>query len=147
MDRRKLIVSTLAVAGATGVAAATGKAAAGAATMRVVYHLADLEKVSFVLGNVQNHIAGAGGADRVTIAVVVHGPALQAFRRAADNIAITTPMTALTRQGIAFHACGNTLKAMKLAGGDLLAGFDVVEQGGVVKLAELQSQGWIYLRP
>ena len=30
---------------------------------------------------------------------------------------------------------------------DLLPGFTVAERGGVVRLAELQSQGYVYLRP
>jgi hypothetical protein len=33
---------------------ATGK-------LKVVYHLNDLDKVSFVLGNIQNHFEGVGG--------------------------------------------------------------------------------------
>jgi intracellular sulfur oxidation DsrE/DsrF family protein len=30
---------------------------------------------------------------------------------------------------------------------DLLPGFVSLEQGGVVRIAELQSQGYVYLRP
>jgi len=148
MDRRKLVISTLAAAGAGSFAvAAATETPARPAAMRVVYHLADLEKVAFVLGNIRNHLDGVAGAYPLTIAVVVHGPALHAFRRAADNIAVSTPVAALTQAGVAFHACGNTLKGMKLTGEDLLPGFDVVTQGGVVRLAELQAQGWVYLRP
>jgi intracellular sulfur oxidation DsrE/DsrF family protein len=36
---------------------------------------------------------------------------------------------------------------MKLSVADLLEGFAEVPEGGVVRLAALQSQGWIYLRP
>jgi uncharacterized protein len=39
------------------------------------------------------------------------------------------------------------MEAQKLTLGDLLPGFVVAEQGAVVKLAELQGQGWAYLRP
>jgi len=146
MDRRKLIVSTLAVAGAGSLPVAAAVETPPAA-MRVVYHLADLDKVAFVLGNIRNHLDGVAGAYPLTIAVVVHGPALHAFRRAAGNIAVSIPVATLSEAGVAFHACGNTLKGMKLTGEDLLPGFDVVMQGGVVKLAELQAQGWVYLRP
>ena len=44
---------------------------------KVVYHLSDLDKVDFVLGNIRNHYAGMGGPDKVTIALVVHGPGAQ----------------------------------------------------------------------
>src|SRR4029077_16318731 len=40
---------------------------------KVVYHLSDLDKVEFVMGNIRNHYNGMGGADKVTIALVVHG--------------------------------------------------------------------------
>jgi uncharacterized protein len=39
------------------------------------------------------------------------------------------------------------MDAQKLALGDLMPGFAVAEKGGVVKLAELQAEGWAYLRP
>jgi len=45
----------------------------------VIYRLSDLDKVAFVLGNIQNHLDGVGGPDRVTIALVIHGPPCGAF--------------------------------------------------------------------
>ena len=55
-----------------------GKAATPEAS-KVVYHLADLDKVGFVLGNIRNQFDGMGGPRHVTIALVVHGPAFKAF--------------------------------------------------------------------
>src|SRR6266571_1788137 len=43
---------------------------------RVAYHLSDIDKVTFVLGNIENHIEGMGGPEKVHIVLVVHGPAL-----------------------------------------------------------------------
>ena len=127
--------------------AAPALASATPPKLRVVYHLADLDKVNFVLGNMQNHLKGAGGPDRITLALVVHGPALSAFKRADENIAVSEPMAALLQSGVGFHACGNTLKGMKMTIADLLSGFAEVPEGGVVRLAALQAEGWIYLRP
>jgi intracellular sulfur oxidation DsrE/DsrF family protein len=39
------------------------------------------------------------------------------------------------------------MEAQKLTLGDLQPGFMVAEKGAVVMLAELQAQGWAYLRP
>ena len=39
------------------------------------------------------------------------------------------------------------MKSQKVELKDLLPGFVGVEQGGVVRIAELQSQGYLYLRP
>ena len=44
-------------------------------------------------------------------------------------------------------ACGNTMKAQKVGLADLLPGFIAADKGGVVRIAELQSQGYLYLRP
>jgi len=39
------------------------------------------------------------------------------------------------------------MKAQNVTLKDLLPGFVSAEKGGVVRLAELQSQGYLYLRP
>nr|WP_245284548.1 hypothetical protein [Bradyrhizobium sp. th.b2] len=51
----------------------------------MVYHLDDLDKVNFVIGNIQNHLDGVGGPDNVTIALVVHGQTLKAVHSATAN--------------------------------------------------------------
>jgi len=43
--------------------------------------LCDLDNVAFVLGNIRNHFEGMGGADKVTIALEVHGPRLSIASR------------------------------------------------------------------
>jgi uncharacterized protein len=81
------------------------------------------------------------------LAVVVHGPALASFRLANPNRGLLQDAEARIKAGIAFHACAHTMEAMKLTLADLAPGFAVAEKGGVVLLADLQAQGWIYLRP
>jgi intracellular sulfur oxidation DsrE/DsrF family protein len=148
-DRRNIFKSALVIG--TGIFAARATAPARAETAsdvpRVAYHLADLEKVAFVLGNIRNHIAGMGGHDKIKIALVVHGPALKAFRANSPNVAIKSDAVDASGAGVELHACRHTMDAQKLTLGDLLPGFVVAEKGAVVKLAELQGQGWAYLRP
>src|SRR5262245_56051570 len=127
MDRRDLVKSALA-AGAALAGTALGANAEAAQTPavgipRVVYHLSDVDKAAFVLGNIRNHIDGMGGPDRVTIALVVHGPALRSFRAGERNEAIAPKFESLQREGVAFHACINTMDGMKLTLDDLLPGF------------------------
>lgn len=150
MNRRALMTSIVAAgagAAATANASPVGRADAPAGVPKVVYHLSDLEKVQFVLGNVRNHIDGMGGADKVSIAVVVHGPPLRLLRAATDAKGVKSGMARLAKEGVAFFACANTMKGMGLSLEDLLPGFAVADKGGVVMLAELQGQGWLYLRP
>jgi uncharacterized protein len=147
MHRRNIITAML--AGVGGLAAAAGsRAKADTATRsKVVYHLADAEKVNFVLGNIQNHYDGVGGPDKVTIALVVHGPALKAFQARAATPDLSEKVKHFSKIGLKLNACGNTMKAQKITLADLLPGFVEAHEGGVVKLAELQAQGYIYLRP
>jgi intracellular sulfur oxidation DsrE/DsrF family protein len=109
--------------------------------------LSDANKVEFVLGNIQNHYDGVGGPDKVTIALVVHGPALKAFHALAATPDVSERVQKFSKLGTKLNACGNTMKAQKVTLKDLLPGFVEASEGGVVKLAELQSEGYVYLRP
>jgi len=103
--------------------------------------------VNFALGNIQNHFDGVGGPDNVTIALVVLGPALKSFARASANPDITARVSKFTKAGLQLAACGNTMKAQDVTLDGLLPGFTVADRGGVVRIAELQSQGYAYIRP
>ena len=39
------------------------------------------------------------------------------------------------------------MEAQNITLSDLLPGFVVADKGGVVRIAELQSQGYVYLKP
>ncbi|MDE2379118.1 DsrE family protein [Bradyrhizobium sp.] len=149
MNRRNILWSAVSALGAAFAASRASAAteATPAGKLKVVYHLADAEKVNFVLGNIQNHIDGVGGPDHVTLALVIHGPALKAFHAAQANPDVTKRIGAFSRDGVELAACGNTMKAQNITLKELLPGFVSAEKGGVVRLAELQSQGYLYLRP
>ena len=149
MHRRNILWGVVIAFGAAFAASRAGAATEKPATARlkVVYHLSDLDKVSFVLGNIQNHIDGVGGPDNVTIALVVHGQALRAFHAASANPEVSKRVGQFSKVGLEFAACGNTMKSQNVGLKDLLPGFVAAETGGVVRIAELQSQGYLYLRP
>ena len=126
-------------------AAGTRAAAASAAMPRVAYHLSDADKVNFAIGNIENHLGGENG--RVEIVLVINGPALLFFKAASATADVKRRLAALASSGVALAACGNTLKAQKLEVTDLLPGFVRVDEGGVVKLARLQAEGYAYIRP
>jgi intracellular sulfur oxidation DsrE/DsrF family protein len=153
MNRRNILRATL-----TSVAAmfATSRAVAtpdekqppaSPVKQKVVYHLADLDKVGFVLGNIANHYDGMGGPDHVTIALVVHGPALRGFHLASANPDITRRFGQFVKAGLEPAVCAHTMRGQNVTLKDLLPGFASADKGGVVRLAELQSQGYLYLRP
>jgi intracellular sulfur oxidation DsrE/DsrF family protein len=149
MQRRSLLVATFGTAGAL-FSAAFGAARANAATAddsKVVYHLDDLDKVDFVLGNIKNHFNGMGGPDKVKIELVIHGPALKAFHAKTADADLTKRAGEMSKAGLQLNACINTMHAQDVALKDLLPGFIVADKGGVVRIAQLQAQGYVYLRP
>src|SRR4051812_35061191 len=81
MHRRNIIMGAFTAGCALMAPATRGRAnAADTDKPKVVYHLCDLDKVAFVLGNIRNHFEGMGGPDKV-----VHGPQLKAFHAASAN--------------------------------------------------------------
>jgi intracellular sulfur oxidation DsrE/DsrF family protein len=146
MHRRNILSAALAATGALFAASRTARADAPDAA-KVVYHLADLDKVHFVLGNIDNHLAGVGGPDKVRIQLVVHGPALRAFHAAAANPDTARKLASFAKSDVRLAACGNTMRGQNVTLKDLLPGFSVADRGGVVLIAELQVQGYVYLRP
>ena len=125
----------------------TTSPAKAADKMKIVYHVSELEKVPFVLGNMRNHIKGVGGSDKLDMILVVHGPAGKAFHRSKSNSKIEQRLDNLSIDGVKFNMCGNTMRAQKVKMTDLLPGFSRHDEGGVVRIAELQSKGYIYIRP
>jgi intracellular sulfur oxidation DsrE/DsrF family protein len=148
MHRRNIIMGTFTAAGALMATATRGRAnTTDTDKPKVVYHLCDLDKVAFVLGNIRNHFEGMGGPDKVTIELVVHGPALKAFYAASANADVTRRFGEFSKVGLAAQACGNSMKTQNVTLKDLLPGFGIADRGGVVRIAELQALGYAYLKP
>jgi len=137
------VISYLAAACAILVLSLGSGPAAAADKQKVVYHVADAEKVQFALGNIRNHIEGVGGPQNVEIVLVVHGPAGQMFQNIEATDKVRSMVSALQANGVAFNMCGNTMRAQGIQLEELLPGFVQVDQGGVVRIAELQQQGYV----
>lgn len=116
MHRRNILWGAISAFGAA-IAASRASAASDAtppAKLKVVYHLNDLDKVSFVVGNIQNHLDGVGGAEHVTIALVVHGQALRAFHASSANPDLSRRVGQFSKAGLELAACGNTMKSQNV---------------------------------
>lgn len=148
MDRRNIFRGLLSgLAGVGIVSSARAATQQGSDSARVVYHLSELDRVSFALGNISNHYEGMSGGAHVRIAIVALGPGLRPFVAASADEALKKRLSPLAKEGLEMWACSNTLRGMKLTIDDLVPGFKLADKGGVVKIAELQGQGWSYLRP
>ena len=76
-----------------------------------------------------------------------YGQALKAFHAASANIGVTRRAGQFSKAGLEMAACGNTMKQQHVTVNDLLPGFVAPEKDGVVRIADLQSYGYSYLRP
>lgn len=141
MDRRGVFQGALvAMSGWFGVARAASEERA---PMKVVYHLSDFDKADFVLHNMRVHFEHATGP--TTLALVVHGPAVRAFHREGSGVT-QERFAGLLKRGMTPYICAVALRGQNIEEKDLTPGFQVVD-AGTVRLAELQRDGYLYIRP
>ena len=110
----------------------------------------DPQVMNMALNNVQNvtnYYAAQG--DSVEIEVVAYGPGLNMLRADTSPVADRIAMMSMEIDGLSFAACGNTLRAMSERAGEeivLLEDAEIVPSG-VVRLVQLQEEGYAYIRP
>jgi len=86
------------------------------------------------------------GQDNIAIEVVAYGPGLSLL---TDKSTQSQRVASLAMQDITFSACGNTMKKVSKKSGKmpvLIEGVQVVT-AGVMRIMELQEQGYAYIRP
>ncbi len=114
--------------------------------MKVVLHL-DSEKdrrLRLTLNNMKNLLASLEGRP-LEGAVVVNGPGAQLVTASMD-MDLSEMITALAGQGIDFFVCNNSLSNFNIEKEVLHPAFKVT-RAGVLKLVELQRDGYAYIKP
>jgi uncharacterized protein len=110
----------------------------------------DKAVMELVLNNVRNiteHYKDRG--ESVAIEVVAYGPGLHMLRSDTSPVKDRIAPMSLENPSVSFIACGNTQANQSKAEGKpvtLLSEAKVVPSG-VVRLIELQQQGWAYIKP
>jgi len=115
-------------------------------THRVVMHLnSGEEKVQKgTLNNIKN-LYEAMGAERMNVELVAHGAGLSLFIK--QDTKLTEELEKLKASyGVSYTACSNTMKAQGLTRADLIDQVDRI-MPAMVRLMELQEQGWAYIKP
>ncbi len=97
--------------------------------------------------NVESYYAGQG--DSVVIEMVAYGPGLMMLVEGESPVEQRISAMSLEMENLTFSACENTLDGMqKKAGHDIpLMTEAQLTPSGVVRLIELQEQGYAYIRP
>ena len=122
----------------------------GQGKQKVVYHINynDEAQLKAALGNVKNHIS-AIGQDRIDVKVVMHGNGVDLLKIANTDLNMQQKVIGLKQDGVAFEVCNNTLVNKKISYKNDL--FDVSEKdivpSGVAEVANLQQQGYVYIKP
>lgn len=110
----------------------------------------DPQRMNMALNNVQNMKSFYESAgEQVEIEVVAYGPGLHMLRADTSPVKDRISAMSLEIEGLTFSACGNTLKGMaKNEGKDIeLLSESRTVPSGVVRLVELQEDGYAYVRP
>ncbi len=97
--------------------------------------------------NVAQHYKDLG--EKVEIEVVTFGPGLHMLRDDTSPVKARIKAMTASNPTISFKACGNTQENMSKAENkeiSLISDVSVVKSG-VVRVMELQEQGWTYVRP
>lgn len=119
---------------------------------RVAIHIDenDEKRMNMALNNAQNiakYYESRG--DKVQIEIVAYGPGLIMLREDKSPVKERIAAMSLEMGNLSFAACGNTQANMKKKEGmdiPIIAEATVVPSG-VVRLMQLQEEGWSYIRP
>jgi intracellular sulfur oxidation DsrE/DsrF family protein len=130
----------------TTALAASDSPKAGGGLHRVALHLnSDDERIQKgALNNIKN-LYEEYGPDRLKVELVTNGPGLKLFIRKDTKFA--EELAQLKKAyGVQYTACSNTMKGMKVTREDLVETVDRTVPA-IVRLIELQEQGWAYIKP
>jgi uncharacterized protein len=87
--------------------------------------------------------------EKVSIEIITFGPGLHMLREDTSPVKARIETLALSNPEISFKACGNTQENMrKSENKDIpIVPQATVVESGVVRVMELQEQGWSYVKP
>ncbi len=105
----------------------------------------DVRTQNIAMNNAVN-LQKALGQDNIIIEIVAYGPGLSML---TPKSAASKRVPSLAMQDITFSACGNTKAKMEHKSGkqvQLVEGVRIVP-AGVLRIMELQEQGYAYVRP
>ncbi len=97
--------------------------------------------------NLANYYESQG--DSVVIEMVTYGPGLTMLIPGKSPVEDRISSMSLEMENLSFAACGNTHRAMSAKAGHEIELMDEarIVPSGVVRLVELQEQGYAYVRP
>jgi intracellular sulfur oxidation DsrE/DsrF family protein len=137
---------------ALGLSAAPALAQAPAKEHKLVLHVDDNDpaKMNLALNNLSNvYDFYKKKGEKIRVELVAYGPGMHMFRADTSPVRSRLDQIKLAYDNVVYTGCGNTIAGMEKAEGkEIKLVEDVtVAEAGVVRLIELQEQGWSYVRP
>ena len=149
---RQLFVVVLAVFAlvALPVSQHRADAAEGKAKVKVLYHVdgTDSEVAKYALALINKHIEAEGGPDKIDVELVVHGPALALFEKDNMDPEMTKRFDLIIEKGVKAEMCQVSMKMFGKTLDNLAKGFvATLHPVAVKRIADLQQQGYLYIKP
>ena len=136
-----VVVFGISAVGCSGIAAVLSQE-----SHRVVVHLnSGDEKIQRGALNNIRHLYQEVGREHARVELVAHGAGLTLLMK-NDSLLATEVAQLKTAYAVEFTACSNTMKAQGLTRTDLIDQVDRTVPA-IVRLVELQEQGWSYIKP
>jgi intracellular sulfur oxidation DsrE/DsrF family protein len=137
---------------ALGLTLAAGASWAEGMVHKVAVHVNenDPKVMNIALNNVQNVTNYyEAKSDTVQVEVVTYGPGLHMLIEGSSPVADRIATMSLALENLSFRACGNTHRVMSERKGEDIVLLDEASMvpSGVVRLIELQEDGYAYVKP
>lgn len=112
---------------------------------RVLFHLDEGStfRLKLTLSNIRSLLNDLGDKD-LLVECVVNGAGVKLFQRSIETE--REAIEILTKRGIQFMLCENSLALFELSKKDMLSAIGFVPSG-VGELVKKQVEGWVYLKP
>ena len=124
--------------------------APAAGKVKVLYHVdgKDPEVAKYALVSINKHIEAEGGPDKIDVELVVHGPALELFEKDKMDPEMTKRFEQILEKGVKAEMCQVSMKLYNKTLDNLVKGFvATLHPVAVKRIADLQQQGYIYIKP
>lgn len=118
--------------------------------LKVLYHIdgSDVGVAKYAMALINKHMEAEGGPDKIDIKVVVHGPALKLFVKESIDPVLKKKLAMIIGKGIQPEMCQVSMKLFGKPLDTLEPGFIPTEHPVAVKrIADLQEQGYLYIKP
>ncbi|MEW6247369.1 MAG: DsrE family protein [Nitrospirota bacterium] len=118
--------------------------------VKVLYHVdgKDPEVAKYALALINKHIDAEGGPENIDVELVVHGPALELFEKDKMDPEMQKRFDQIIEKGVHAEMCQLSMKVFGKTLDNLAKGFvATLHPVAVKRIADLQRQGYLYIKP